>query len=101
MIDDRTSEGPDPQLHSLAHGVIALDSSAPAYGQVRRQMRVLKLRGSDFISGFHDFAIRQGGLSVYPRLVAARYFSSFQREFLPSGVTALDMLMGGGIDRGT
>jgi len=101
MIDDRTSEGPDPQLHSLAHGVIALDSSAPAYGQVRREMRVLKFRGSDFISGFHDFAIRQGGLNVYPRLVAARYFSSFQREFLPSGVTALDRLMGGGIDRGT
>jgi circadian clock protein KaiC len=101
MIDDRTSEGPDPQLHSLAHGVIALDSSAPAYGQVRREMRVLKLRGSDFISGFHDLTIRQGGLIVYPRLVAARHSSSFQRGFLPSGVTALDRLMGGGIDRGT
>ena len=101
MIDDRTSEGPDPQLHSLAHGVIALDSSTPAYGQVRREMQVLKFRGSDFISGFHDFTIRQGGLIVYPRLVAARHSSSFQRGFLPSGVTALDRLMGGGIDRGT
>ena len=101
MIDDRTSEGPDPQLHSLAHGVIALDSSAPAYGQVRREMRVLKFRGSDFISGFHDFTIRQGGLIVYPRLVAAQHSPSFQQGFLPSGVTALDWLMGGGIDRGT
>jgi circadian clock protein KaiC len=101
MIDDRTSEGPDPQLHSLAHGVIALDSSAPAYGQVRREMRVLKFRGSDFISGFHDFTIRQGGLIVYPRLVAASHSPSLQRGCLPSGVTALDRLMGGGIDRGT
>jgi circadian clock protein KaiC len=101
MIDDRTSEGPDPQLHSLAHGVIALDSSTPAYGLVRREMRVLKFRGSDFISGFHDFTIRRGGLIVYPRLVAAQHSSSFQRGFLPSGVTALDRLMGGGIDRGT
>jgi len=101
MIDDRTSEGPDPQLHSLAHGVIALDSSAPAYGQVRREMRVLKFRGSDFISGFHDFTIRQGGLIVYPRLVAAQHSPSFQQGFLPSGVTALDRLMGGGIDCGT
>lgn len=31
MLNDRTSEGPDLQLHSIAHGVIALNSSAPAY----------------------------------------------------------------------
>ena len=67
MIDDRTSEGPDLQLHSIAHGVIALNSSAPAYGQIRRELQVIKFRGSDFISGFHDFAIRRGGLTVYPR----------------------------------
>ncbi|HWS67799.1 MAG TPA: ATPase domain-containing protein [Steroidobacteraceae bacterium] len=101
MIDDRTSEGSDLQLHSLAHGVIALDSKIPAYGQIRRELHVVKFRGSDFISGFHDFAIRRGGLTVYPRLVAAQHTSSFQREFIPSGVTALDTLMGGGIDRGT
>jgi circadian clock protein KaiC len=101
MLDDRTSEGPDPQLHSLAHGVISLDSKAPAYGQIRRELRVLKFRGSDFISGFHDFAIRRGGLNVYPRLVAAHHSASFDQELLRSGVTALDTLMGGGIDRGT
>jgi circadian clock protein KaiC len=50
MLDDRTAEGPDLQLHSIAHGVIALDSSAPAYGQIRREMRVIKFRESDFIS---------------------------------------------------
>ena len=101
MLDDRTGEGPDLQLHSIAHGVIALNSSAPAYGPLRRELQVIKFRGSDFISGYHDFAIRRGGLTVYPRLVAADHTSPYRREFLPSGVAALDALMGGGIERGT
>ncbi len=101
MLDDRTGEGPDLQLHSIAHGVISLDSKAPPYGEIRRELQVIKFRGSDFLSGFHDFAIRRGGLIVYPRLMAAQHTSSFKQEILPSGVTALDTLMGGGIDRGT
>jgi circadian clock protein KaiC len=71
LLDDRTAEGPDLQLHSIAHGVIALDFKAPPYGQVRRELQVLKFRGSDFASGYHDFAIRTGGIAVFPRLVAA------------------------------
>lgn len=101
MIDDRTGEGSDLQLHSIAHGVISLDSKTPAYGEIRRELQVIKFRGSDFISGFHDFAIRHGGLTVYPRLMAAQHGASFKQELIPSGVTALDTLMGGGIDRGT
>jgi circadian clock protein KaiC len=101
LIDDRTGEGPDAQLHSIAHGVIALYSGAPTYGQMRRELQVLKFRGSDFISGYHDFAIRYGGLTVFPRLVAAQHSASFQRQSIRSGVAALDTLMGGGIDRGT
>jgi circadian clock protein KaiC len=101
MIDDRTGEGPDLQLHSIAHGVIALNSSAPAYGQIRRELQVIKFRGSNFISGFHDFTIRRGGLTVYPRLVAADHTSPYEDGALASGVAGLDRLMGGGIDRGT
>ena len=101
MIDDRTAEGPDLQLHSIAHGVIALNSSAPAYGQIRRELQVMKIRGSNFISGFHDFTIRRGGITVYPRLVAAEHASPYEEGALASGVAALDALMGGGIDRGT
>lgn len=101
MLDDRTSEGSDLQLHSIAHGVIALDSSVPAYGQIRRELRVLKFRGSDFISGYHDFTIRRGGMAVYPRLVASEHYKEYPQEFLASGVTALDELLGGGVDRGT
>lgn len=101
LLDDRTAEGPDRQLHSIAHGVIALDSTAPAYGQIRRELRVVKFRGSDFVSGYHDFAIRRGGLTVFPRLVSSEHPAAFERQSIPSGVSALDTLLGGGIERGT
>lgn len=101
MLDDRTAEGPDQQLHSIAHGVIALDSGSPAYGQIHRQVEITKFRGSDFVSGFHDFVIRQGGLIVFPRLVSAQHDASFRAEAILSGVAALDTLLGGGVHRGT
>jgi circadian clock protein KaiC len=62
---------------------------------------VLKFRGSDFASGYHDFLIRKGGLQAFPRLVAANHSSGFERDFIASGVAALDKLLGGGMERGT
>jgi circadian clock protein KaiC len=101
MLDDRTAEGPDLQLHSIAHGVIALDNRTPPYGRSQRELRVLKFRGSDFASGYHDFALRRGGLTVFPRLVASDHSSSFDRACIASSVPALDTLLGGGVERGT
>src|SRR5580704_1950443 len=85
LLDDRTAEGPDLQLHSIAHGVVALDSTTPAYGQTHRRVEVIKFRGSDFVSGFHDFAIRQGGLRVFPRLVSAQHAVEFPKQSIKSG----------------
>jgi circadian clock protein KaiC len=101
MLDDRTGEGPDLQLHSIAHGVIALDYRTPPYGRSQRELQILKFRGSDFASGFHDFKITRGGLVVFPRLVAADHIASFERTQLASGVAMLDKLVGGGFDRGS
>jgi len=101
LLDDRTAEGPDLQLHSIAHGVISLDFKSPPYGQLRRELEVKKLRGSDFSTGFHDFVIQTGGIKVFPRLVASHHREPFERELLPSGVAMLDSLLGGGVERGT
>jgi circadian clock protein KaiC len=101
LLDDRTGEGPDLQLHSIAHGVIALDSFTPTYGKVRRQLSVLKFRGSDFRSGFHDFDIHRGGVAVFPRLVAAHHGVPYDPGVTLSGVADMDALVGGGFDRGT
>ncbi|HEX3138616.1 MAG TPA: ATPase domain-containing protein [Rhizobacter sp.] len=101
LLDDRTTDGPDMQLHSIAHGVISLDSATPPYGRTRRQMRVVKFRGSDFRSGLHDFVIHRGGITVFPRVSASEHGRVYPRETVSSGVAALDALLGGGIDRGT
>src|SRR5688572_32210421 len=73
LLDDRTSEGPDLQLQSIAHGVISLDNRSPHYGRALRQLQVVKFRGSDFISGFQDVRISTGGLEVFPRLTASEH----------------------------
>ena len=101
LLDDRTAEGPDMQLHSIAHGVFSLEFKSPPYGQLRRELQIIKYRGSDFASGFHDFVIRTGGIRVFPRLVASDHVTAFTREMIPSGVRSLDSLLGGGIERGT
>ena len=102
LLDDRSSvNGTDMQVQSLAHGVLSLEQVAPEYGEARRRLRVLKLRGVKFRGGFHDFSIRTGGLVVFPRLVASEHHTAFERVPLPSGLAALDTLLGGGLDRGT
>jgi circadian clock protein KaiC len=101
LLDNRTANDPDRQLRTLAHGVIGLEHLAPEFGAARRRIRVVKMRGIAFRSGYHDFVIRTGGLDVFPRLVAAEHHQPFPSEQIQSGVTALDRLLGGGLERGT
>jgi circadian clock protein KaiC len=88
-------------VESIVHGVIALDHHLTDYGADRRRLRVRKLRGKAFQSGLHDYTIRTGGLEVFPRLVAMDHHSEFVRAPLPSGITELDRLSGGGPQAGT
>jgi circadian clock protein KaiC len=101
LLDDRTNTDRDLQLQSIAHGVLSLENLPRDYGVKRRRLEVLKLRGSSFREGFHDYGIRKGGLSVYPRLVAAEHKTSFLHDQISSGIEELDALVGGGINRGT
>ena len=101
LLDDRTSEPGDMQLQSLAHGVITMQQQAPDYGGDRRRIRIAKLRGKAFISGYHDVSIRRGGLDVFPRLVAAEHQVDYERTQVSSGNAALDTMLGGGLARGT
>lgn len=101
LLDDRTSEPGDMQLQSLAHGVLSMQQMAPEYGGDRRRFRVAKLRGRSYLAGFHDFEIREGGLEIFPRLVAAEHHDTFPRVTLSSSVAGLDRMLGGGLTRGT
>lgn len=103
LLDDRTAEGSadDLQLQSLAHGVLKLQTLERDFGITRRRLAMRKLRGSPFREGFHDYAIRTGGMDVYPRLIAAEHKPGFLHKRVPSGLPELDDLFGGGIDNGT
>ena len=101
MIDDRTGGIEDDHLQSIAHGVVMLEQLVNQYGAERRRLRVSKMRGVAFRGGYHDFAIRKGGLDVFPRLVAAEHPATFAERDLPSGNAQLDGLLGGGLPAGT
>lgn len=101
LLDDLTGEDRDTQLRSLAHGVLRLEQLALEYGAERRKLRVIKMRGTRFRGGNHDYTIRTGGLEVFPRLVAAEHHTPFPPGNLSSGVREIDALLGGGLDRGT
>ena len=101
LLDDGTSEDSDLQLQSIAHGVLTLEQLAPVYGAERRRLRLLKMRGSRYRGGYHDFCIAPGGVRVFPRLVAAEHKQPFADAQVKSGVAALDDLLGGGPHRGT
>lgn len=101
LIDDRTSDVNDVQLHSVPHGVIVLERAAPVYGAARRRLEVVKLRGRSYRGGYHDFDILRGGMVVYPRLVAADHDRKGGEGSIPSGVKGIDALMGGGLHLGS
>src|SRR5579864_6829619 len=102
LLDDRSSRYADLELHSIVHGVASMSRVPREYGKTMRRLEVTKLRGCAFREGYHDYMIRQGGIVVFPRLVAAEY--SHEREDpspASSGITELDALAGGGLGRGT
>ncbi len=101
LLDDRTGGAGDLQVESIAHGVVSLQRSTPEYGISRRQLSVVKIRGSHFQEGYHDLILRKGGMEVFPRLVAGQHQRDFKRENFPCCIAGIDALLGGGLGRGT
>jgi circadian clock protein KaiC len=101
LLDDRSALGQDVQVQSIVHGVVTLETVPLKFGINRRFLSVPKMRGSAFREGHHDYVIKEGGLTVFPRLVAAEQAGTFRKESFKSGNERLDLLVGGGLDAGT
>ncbi|HUR60307.1 MAG TPA: ATPase domain-containing protein [Opitutaceae bacterium] len=102
MLDDHAGpEGGDLHVQSIAHGVILIEQQATDYGAKRRRIEVMKLRGVDFVGGYHDAAIVRGGLQVFPRLIASEHGRAHDPAPLKTGNPRIDDLLGGGLGRGT
>jgi circadian clock protein KaiC len=90
-----------PEAESYLGSVIRLERCTPVYGPDRRRLLIVKMRGHDFATGYHDVRIRPGGLRVYRRLVAAEQRQEVVPGSISTGVAALDAMLGGGLDEGT
>jgi circadian clock protein KaiC len=100
LLDDRTSSDKEKQLHSIVHGVISLERLPREYGKNRRRVEITKIRGADYVDGYHDYAITRGGVSIFPRLESNHNRDRINEGVISSGLPNLDQLLGGGLDRG-
>ena len=68
-----------------------------------RFLRVLKLRGSSYVEGYHGFRITADGIRVYPRLVSPEFPEryAFSTDRVSTGIDGLDSMLGGGVLRGS
>lgn len=48
LLDDRTAEGSDMQLQSMAHGVVRLGKVQRSYGVTRRHVEIMKVKAAPF-----------------------------------------------------
>lgn len=101
VLDDRTASSQEAEVQGLAEGVIRLAVAAPLYGNTRRSVEIVKMRGVAFRGGCHDFAITKGGLVVFPRLSAGQHLVSREAGVIASGIPEIDALVGGGLERGS
>jgi circadian clock protein KaiC len=101
LLDDLTGGREDQHLRSIAHGVLSMEMLPRDFGIIRRRLRVVKLRGSSFREGYHDYSIHTGGVIVFPRLVSAEHAQNYEDVLITSGISQLDELWGGGIRRGS
>jgi circadian clock protein KaiC len=93
---DLTTISGEPEA-AVADGIFGLGSRRSGE-RSSRVLEVVKLRGSDYLSGQHSYRITAAGLGVFPRLAdivdAAGYDLGAERA--STGIVALDeMLMGG------
>lgn len=101
LLDDLTTSPKDLQVQSIVHGVIHLQKLHPEFGNERRRMNIVKLRGIEYLGGYHDYIIKKGGVEIFPRMISAIHEPNKIEKKFYSGIKELDNLLGGGIDAGT
>lgn len=90
------AEAPDDDLRFLSDGILQLEADAAG-----RRFRVTKFRGNQFQEGAHELRLAPEGVIVYPRLMPEARQRDFAEETIACGIDRLDMLLNGGLERGT
>jgi circadian clock protein KaiC len=101
-VGEYDSAETDAPEFAVADAIVALSVERRAE-RVTRVLQVMKLRGSDFISGQHAYRLSATGLDAFPRLAdfteANSYAMTFDRA--TSGVTLLDEMLAEGFWQGS
>ena len=87
----------DAAEFAVADSIIALATKRTLEREIR-VLQVLKLRGSNFLSGEHAYRISPAGINLFPRLADRMDTSDYRlgTERHSTGVAALDDLLGDG-----
>lgn len=84
---------------AIADGIIRLASERHELTSFR-QIEILKMRGSDYITGLHFFEMSREGLTFFPRVRAPDYRGDggiiAARDRVTTGLAELDAMFGGG-----
>ncbi|WP_158056497.1 ATPase domain-containing protein [Halorussus halophilus] len=97
FTSQNTERDPDDDLQYITDGTIDLRNTPDA-----RVLTVPKFRGSPTLSGQHAVRIAPGrGMAIYPELRPKQHDREFPSETISSGVTEVDDLLCGGLERGT
>jgi circadian clock protein KaiC len=96
------AEMPGAAEFAVADGVLWLGSARHDEREIR-QLQVLKLRGSGYLSGKHAYRLSADGMRVFPRLADRGEPSGYEFDTgrVSSGVRSLDALLGSGYRTGS
>ncbi len=86
----------DDDLQFMVDGIINLN-----YENLENNVEITKYRGSTFDKGKHTLKFKNQGIEVYPQLKASNYDLTFSNTKLPSGISEIDKMLLGGIEKGT
>ena len=83
-------------------GIIRLRSDVSPQRVVGlRSLQVDKMRGSDFMTGYHPMRIKSDGIHIYPHRVEAPGDTRPGENRLNTGIEEIDELLHGGLESGT
>jgi circadian clock protein KaiC len=91
----------DNPVFTVADGLFWLYQQVERNSIVRK-LQVMKLRGQISIPGLHTFRITADGMQSFPRTfgLTGRSVNARERRRVPTGVSQLDAMLGGGIPEG-
>jgi circadian clock protein KaiC len=91
----------DNPVFTVADGILWLYQNSERNSSVRK-LQVLKMRGCAPMPGMHTFRITNGGIQIFPRLLAphANAVPAGERKREQTGISGLDEMLSAGIPEG-